>query len=207
MKFLKRLILTTCVVLFSGKLAFADTYFIDRDRANIFNHADPTTIGSIAWYFKEYGEDNIYVLNTPASGGSYAITEPLVLPRGSTLESSPAGKAWVRSYANTPWMVQVFDSSRVSNVVLDGNYLATQVIHGNNVNGFVLEESILRRTINVNDPSIVDINNRVRAHIVVLVNSTNLTISNNSIENAGDNGSNVANNGLIEASGLFLTGG
>jgi len=191
----------------------AATYYIDRDRDRIFDHSNPNLTGTIAWFFKNKGSNNRFILTAPGTQ-SYAITNPLILPEGSTLEAA-SGKAWIRTLGRTPFMIRPGNSSQISNIILDGNYLAMQIINGNGVDNFELSNSVVRRTLNTYDthPDFGIRDGIIRAHGVTLVNSTNIVIRDNIISNIGDNGSDVANNSGptnntgINASGLSLLDG
>ncbi len=199
MRYLIALFFLTVTVLDAQSAVF----HIERNRDQIYDHANPNQTGTIAWYFKTKGANNRFVLSTPSSGGSYAITKPLFLPEGSTLESG-SDKAWIRAYGDIDFMLRPSNESTISNVIFDGNYLATSILHGPSVKGFQLDNSVIRRTVNTYNSNH---GSRTRAHGVVMIGAEDLTISNNVITNIGDSGQNVANNVKVEASGLLLTEG
>lgn len=175
------------------------------DTKNIYDHSDPAVQGSIAWYFKEYKEGkNYFYLMTPQAQSSYNITKPLILPEQATLTSFYE-KGQIKASSELVFMLRPSNGTKVSNVIFDGNYVAQQIINGNGVEEFQLDNSVLRRTINKYDPSFNG--SKIHAHGVVLNQSSNLSIRDNVITNIGDSGQNVANNTKLEASGLYLIGG
>lgn len=201
------------IILFLFSVATTDalsaTYFIDRNRDIIDDHSDPEQYKSIAWYFKEKGPNNKFILTSPSTS-SYGIKGALELPAGSTLGANN-GKAWIKVVRKIKtkipkktenekqryktWMLGVNNGSEVKDIIFDGNYLAENIIRGTNVNGFWLYSSVIRRTMNIydTDPAILG-NGRIEAHGVLLSNSKNVLIRDNDIQNIGDNGTNVSNN-------------
>jgi hypothetical protein len=202
MTFMKQILIISIIGLGNiFNFAFAAPIEITRNYPYVTNHGDPGQPGSIAAHFVAGGENQVYILTTPASGGSYAIYTSLTLPKGSTLTSA-SGDSFLKAHGNLiDILLNVKESSTVSNVILGGNYKARTIIKGQSADGFTLKDSVVRRTKNQNGfiPT--------HAHLVNISDSNGLTIKDNFITQAADSGYEVPNNNSkTEASGLYLRG-
>jgi hypothetical protein len=131
-----RLILTSCALCVacsvdleptsqsSSALSTGGTY--DIAQGVIADHANAGEVGSIAWYFDQYGPSNTYVLDSAAT---YSINEMLTIPDGATLTTNAGSIISAGTGFRSDQMFLMGSGSTLSNLDLDGAHVAPSIIY------------------------------------------------------------------------------
>lgn len=162
--------------------AAAFTYGIPQ--GSISDHANATTVGSIAWYFSTYGAGNIYILTS--SGATYNLNNTITLPTNSVMGAYGTSSMVTllgTSGMNKKTLLTVGNGSRLQYMTIDGNRYTNTVVNASNSTGTEIKYCTIKNTKN----NYVAADGSVYNLLINANNSVDINIHDCSLQNAGAN--------------------
>ncbi|HBG28043.1 MAG: hypothetical protein A2Y10_17605 [Planctomycetes bacterium GWF2_41_51] len=165
------------VVLIVSANSYGTDYYIPHN--GIANHAAPGIVGSIAWYFANYGNPgNRFFLTSSAD---YNINSTLTVPSQTRFDSTVGSTAFVKatSVLDDGVMIIMSDNSSIYNMNIHANRYARHCIVANGKTNVTIDSVVAQKTKNnytSGDPT---------PHVIYCKDATKVTIRNCTLRRAG----------------------
>ena len=162
-------------------LANKNTYYILE--SGIVDHADPSIVNSIAWYFKTYGVGKTYILNS--TGINYNVNSTILVPSNAVFKGNDAkGNYTIQALSglDLKTMVSAKDSSTLQYLTLDGNRKAANILNISNKKNVTIKNCSIQNS--KNDFTAI---NSTYSIIINAQNTTDCIIEKCILKNAGSN--------------------
>jgi hypothetical protein len=173
----------TLVLLFTTVMRMTAAAEVAVPSANIVDHTDSKTTGSLAWQLARCRVGDKVLLADP---GPYVLHEMLSIPPGVSLTGRAQGDSVLKAGAGLleGTMIRLNNNSVLANLTIDGDHWPCHLVMGSGIASATVERCQLRNTLSsTRHPPTPPA--ALRCHGLVFHQCANITIRSNTIENIG----------------------